>query len=98
MDGARQSVRASFDEAVEALAIDKTKAAAVISAAQKLADIMDSDGWPMYEGRYDNVSPGVFLKYCDALGMTGDAIKGAQESKSSLQTMRLVVNRKAANG
>ena len=33
---------------------------------------MDDPDWPIVEGRIDNVSPSIFLKYCEALGLTID--------------------------
>ena len=53
--------------------IDPVVHGATIEAARKVASMMDDPSWPMVNGKLDNVSPGVFLKYCDALGICPDA-------------------------
>ena len=51
------------------------------------------------KGKLDNVSPSVFLKYCDALGLMPDAIV---ESKSNGKKLAVMIEggkfSKAANG
>ena len=98
------SVVTSFDEAIEAAIRDgnlnREKHGAAIEAARKVASMMDESTWPMVNGKLDNVSPGVFLKYCDALGIVPkvkatDADKG-KPKESGLTAFR---NRsKVANG
>lgn len=65
------SVVESFDEsvnqAIESGVLDKKKHGAAIEAARKVASMMDEPEWPIVRGKIDNVSPSVFLKYCDAL-------------------------------
>lgn len=68
------SVRASFDRSVRAAVraglIKKIDQAAVIDAARKVADYMDTPGWPYVDEKLDTVTAGTFLKYCDSLGIT----------------------------
>ena len=65
-----------FDEAVAAALsdglIDEIKQGPIIEAARKVAIVMDEPEWPIVRGRIDNVSPSVFLKYCDKLGLAPD--------------------------
>ena len=67
------SVLESFDgsvaEAVRDGSLDMKRHGAAIEAARKLATMMDEPTWPMVNGKLDNVSPGVFLKYCTALNL-----------------------------
>lgn len=73
------SVLESFNGAVESLVsdrrLDAVEQGPAIEAARKLAEMMDDPDWPMVNGKLDNVSPGVFLKYCDALGIVGEKVK-----------------------
>lgn len=73
------SVLESFNGAIESLVsdgrLDAVEQGPAIEAARKLAEMMDGPDWPMVNGKLDNVSPGVFLKYCDALGIVGDKMK-----------------------
>lgn len=90
-------VRSAFDKAVAEMNVDKVRTGAIIEAGRKLADIIDTPGWPMVCGRYDNVSPSMFLKYCQALGMSED-IEADDGKKSTLSSIRMAVGRKASNG
>ena len=94
------SVEESFDESVNAAIVAGTLDAkahgAAIEAARKLAQMMDGPEWPMVNGKLDNVSPGVFLKYCAALGIVpGEAasksVKPAKEQPSGRVTMTSMV-------
>lgn len=64
-DAVNKSIRAS--EQVGAL--DTERNAAPIAALRRLARLMDRDEWPSVDGRFDNVSMGTFLRYCDGLGL-----------------------------
>ena len=75
---AKSTVRSKFNsavnQAVEAGIIDRKKHGALIMAAQKMAETMDRPGWPIIDGKFDNVTPSTFMKYCEALHLTpGDA-------------------------
>ena len=60
----------SVRKGIEAGRIDKEKHGAIIEAGKKIAKMMDDPGWPIIKGKIDNVSPSVFLKYCETLGIT----------------------------
>ena len=59
----------AVNDGVKKGTIDRTRQGAIISAGRKLAKIMDDPSWPMINGKIDNVSPSVFLKYCEKLGI-----------------------------
>ena len=44
----------------------------MIEAARKLAATMDREGWPIIDGRFDNVTPSTYQKYCEMLHLTPD--------------------------
>lgn len=89
----------SLDESIESMVKDKqldaVKQGPAIEAARKLAKMMDGPNWPMVNGKLDNVSPGVFLKYLDALGIVGIDVK-PKADKPKVTTM--VGNSKWAKG
>jgi len=94
------SVEESFDKsvnaAIEAGILDAEAHGAAIEAARKLAQMMDGSEWPMVNGKLDNVSPGVFLKYCAALGIVpGEAVakqtKPASKEPAGRVTMTSMV-------
>lgn len=97
------SVLGAFDASVSAAiadgSLDEVKQGAVIAAARKVALMFDEPEWPIVKGKLDNVSPSVFLKYCDALGLMPDAIV---ESKSNGKKLAVMIEggkfSKAANG
>jgi hypothetical protein len=62
-----QELNESIKAAEKAGRIDTKTQGAVIAAARKLAAMMDEPSWPIVRGKIDNVSPSVFLKYCEAL-------------------------------
>ena len=68
------SVLSKFNKSVKAgIAsgrIDKDRNGAVIEAAKKIAKIMDDPDWPIVKGKFDNVYPSLFLRYCEKLGIT----------------------------
>lgn len=81
------SVRESLDKAIKQAAKDGTldviKQGATIEAARKVAMVMDEEDWPIVRGKIDNVSPSVFLKYCDALGLVVEK-KKAEDKKTEV--------------
>lgn len=99
-----RSVTDSFDEsidiAVKSGTLDVDRHAAPIAAARKLAGMMDSPNWPMVNGKLDNVSPGVFLKYCDALGIVPGKEAAAKVGKPRVVSVagNSKWKQKAANG
>lgn len=62
-----QEFNDSIKAAEKAGRIDKKTQGALIAAARKVAAMMDDPDWPIVRGKIDNVSPSVFLKYCEAL-------------------------------
>ena len=63
------ALNTSVDCAISDGSLDAEKHGAIIEAARKVAAVMDEPEWPIVRGKIDNVSPSVFLKYCDALGV-----------------------------
>ena len=95
----------SFDESVAVAMrdgiLDCKKHGAAIEAARKLAGMMDEPTWPMVNGKLDNVSPGVFLKYCDALGILPGKQASATSRQAKVTTMvgnSKWAQKRAANG
>lgn len=87
------SVLSKFDaavsDAVKKGVITRTRQGPLISAGRKIAKVMDDPGWPIIKGKVDNVSPSVFLKYCEALRLTPGIIQQDQEEdKSSLTILK----------
>lgn len=82
------AIRDSLERSIDSCNIDQEKSAAPIEAARKLADLMDTPGWPMVDGRYDNVSPSTFLKYCELLGLRGTVSKEGTKAARTLSEMR----------
>ena len=84
------SVLSKFNKSVkagiEAGRIDKDRNGAVIEAAKKIAKIMDDPDWPLVKGKFDNVYPSLFLKYCETLGIT-DLEKGQKEKDKPLRVV-----------
>lgn len=72
METVSESLEKSIAAAVEEGRIDLAGHAALIASARRIAAVMDEPEWPMVNGKFDNVSPSAFLKYCQALGITPD--------------------------
>ena len=82
----------SFEElsAVDALEVSidaaehlEVKHAATVAAARQLAirvDELNDAGW-VIDGKLDNVTLPVFLKYCEALGLTVDKVPAKRGPK-----------------
>ena len=60
----------SVNEAVKDGRLDRKKHGALIEAARKLAATMDREGWPIIEGRFDNVTPSTYKQDCEMLHLT----------------------------
>ena len=82
----------SISEAVNDGRLDRKKHGALIEAARKLAATMDREGWPIIDGRFDNVTPSTYQKYCEMLHLTPDA-KQAEEPTPA-QNVKLLGNSK----
>ena len=67
--GVVDSFDTAINQAINEHRLDRDSHGAVIEAARKVAAVMDEPEWPIVRGKIDNVSPSVFLKYCDALGI-----------------------------
>ena len=92
---AKSTVRSRFNSAVNQAVndglLDRKKHGALIMAAQKMAETMDREGWPIIDGRFDNVTPSTFMKYCEMLHLTPEDIPvPVQEGKA----IKLVGNSK----
>lgn len=81
----------SVSQAVKDGRLDRRKHGAVIEAARKLAQTMDREGWPIIDGRFDNVTPSLYKQYCEALHLMPDG-EGTSEGKE--ETISLVGNSK----
>ena len=82
----REALNLAIRQAVKDGQLDRNKHAAIIEAARKVAKVMDDPEWPIVRGKIDNVSPSVFLKYCDALGLTV-VNKPKEEKKGTVLTL-----------
>ena len=69
----------SVNEAVKDGRLDRKKHGALIEAARKLAATMDREGWPIIDGRFDNVTPSTYKQYCEMLHLTPPA-KASEET------------------
>ena len=74
----------SVQSAIKSGYISEKDQGAIIEAARKVAVVMDEPEWPIVRGKIDNVSPSVFLKYCDALGICPNVdVKKPSEKKQA---------------
>ena len=81
----KTKLRRSINEAVKAGTLDKQKHGGAINAALKLAEIMDTPGWPIMGKHFDNVTPSTLLKYCQILHIVpADVIPGKDEEEDGL--------------
>ena len=79
-----RALNESIKAASAAGELDIVKHGATIASARKVARLMDEPGWPIIaDGRFDNVSPALFLKYCQALGFTPEESKGEKKAAPS---------------
>ena len=85
--GIKDAFDASVDSAIRDGRLDEAKHGAIIEAARKLAVVFDSPDWPMVNGKLDNVTPSVFLKYCESLGITPTEVSAQKEQASRLTVL-----------
>ena len=89
------SVLSRFNSSVSAAVkdgrLDRKKHGALIEAARKLAATMDREGWPIIDGRFDNVAPSMYKQYCEMLHLTPDSTPDAEAAE---KPMKLVGNSK----
>lgn len=86
----------SVAEAVRSGRLDAAAQAGPVAAARRVAALMDEPGWPMIcvredgtGGKLDNVSPGILLKYCEALGLCPDlSASDRKRAKSGVERLR----------
>lgn len=77
----------SVNEAVKDGRLDRKKHGALIEAARKLAATMDREGWPVIDGKFDNVTPSTYKQYCEMLHLTPPPkglAKGLGETKKTV--------------
>lgn len=84
-------LNSSISEAVKEGRLDRRKHGAIIEAARKLAATMDREGWPIIDGRFDNVTPSTYKQYCEMLHLTPADIRPDEED---VKTLKLVGNSK----
>ena len=84
-------LNSSISEAVKEGRLDRRKHGALIEAARKLAATMDREGWPIIDGRFDNVTPSMYKQYCEMLHLTPDS---APDAEAADRPMKLVGNSK----
>ena len=85
--GVQDALRMSIDNAIKDKRINETDHGAIIEAALKVAAVMDEPDWPIVRGKIDNVSPSVFLKYCEALCLSPDVdVKAKKQNPKSKLT------------
>lgn len=65
----RAAVRHAVDQAQHLTEMDYAMVAVLFRLADQIEYLLDNNGLNA-EGKFDNVSIPVFLKYCDALGLT----------------------------
>jgi hypothetical protein len=65
----------AVNEAVREGRLDRKRQGPMIEAARKLAEFMDTEGWPVVDGKFDNVTPSTFLKYCEILRLSPQKVK-----------------------
>jgi hypothetical protein len=96
---AKSTVLSRFNSSVNAAVrdgrLDRTKHGALIEAARKLAATMDREGWPIIDGRFDNVTPSTYKQYCEMLHLTPDA---KNEKPIQGQSIKLVGNSRWGKG
>ena len=68
-----EKLNESIKNSIQSGTIDSVKQGAIIEAAQKIATMIDRNPyWPLVGDKIDNVTPSVFLKYCEKLGIAPD--------------------------
>lgn len=90
-----EATNASIAEAVKAKLLDETLSAGPIAAVRKIAEQIDHPDYPVVDGRFDNVSMSLYLKYCIELHLTPAPVdekaqKGGESGGSKLGKLRSV--------
>ena len=83
----------AVQEAILSGAIDERQHGAAIEAARKVAMVMNEPEWPIVRGKIDNVSPSVFLKYCEQLSLVPNvSIKRQKAEKKEPEEEKTVLS------
>lgn len=86
-----ESLKNAINGAINDGLIDEIRQKPIIEAAYKVAAVMDDPDWPMVNQKIDNVSPSVFLKYCDALKLTVNDVEVKAKKQGNVnKTAQLV--------
>ena len=98
-----EKLNAAVEQGKKDGTISEKKHGATIEAARKVAAVMDLPGWPLIDNRFDNVSPGTFLKYCTALHLIPEDLPKAEKKEAPEQpaTASAIASsrwKRAANG
>lgn len=94
----------SIAAALDAGKLDADAQAVQIAAIRKVAAVMDEPDWPIIckdaegKGKFDNVSPGTLLKYCEALGLNPTVAEEDKPSRGQLASMRAGIKAMAGRG
>jgi len=80
-----QKLNEALEDAEMNGVVDPVRQGAIIEAAQKVATVMDEPEWPIVRGKIDNVSPSVFLKYCEKLGIAEIEVPKKEEKAKPLK-------------
>lgn len=94
--GVLESFDESVEQAIKAGTLDASRHGAAIQAARKVAFVLDDPEWPIVRGKIDNVSPSVFLRYCDALGILPTAEMQPASTKSAAKLVKFTSSAKFA--
>ena len=70
MDSTAQSMRSVVDSAIKSASWLTPADEATVELLRRLADRMDEPGFPVVDGKFDNVSESLFLKAAASLGLT----------------------------
>jgi hypothetical protein len=89
-----EKLNESIKNSIESGTIDSVKQGPIIEAAQKIAAMIDNNpDWPLVGEKVDNVTPSVFLKYCEKLGIAPD-VKAEKPRTDKNAKMHIVGNSK----
>lgn len=100
----REAVERSIACAIGAGRIDEDAQAVQLSVIRKVCAVMDEPDWPVIckdkdgRGKFDNVSPGTLLKYCEALGLNPILTEDEKPTKGQLSAMRAGIRDMARRG
>lgn len=84
----------SIEESIASGTIDSVNQGPIIEAARKIASMIDDHPeWPLVGDKIDNVTPSVFLKYCEKLGIAPD-VAAAKPKAEKRPDLKMVGNSK----